>query len=212
MRIAFATDIHENPKIFPWLDMVAGRDIVAIGGDITNSGPSSLGFMDTFVSKGIRMVNLASVMGNHDWSARMTERGFLHGTTTTIKGTRIGGIGGSLPAGGCPFELDETEYQILLNRMGPCDVLLTHQPPYNTKCDVAMGGGFFPRHIGSKAIRRYIELRQPRLGLVGHVHESQGIDKIGNSVIVNAGAFAFGDYAEITIVGSHIHTEFRRLL
>jgi Icc-related predicted phosphoesterase len=57
-------------------------------------------------------------------------------------------------------------------------VILFHSPPYNTKLDRAALDGrmidYVPLdvHVGSIAIQRFIEARQPLLTLHGHVHES----------------------------------------
>ncbi len=54
---------------------------------------------------------------------------------------------------------------------------LFHSPPYNTPLDqIAPQGRFdfvnLPDHIGSTAIRRFIEKQQPYLALCGHCHEA----------------------------------------
>ena len=57
-------------------------------------------------------------------------------------------------------------------------VLLFHSPPYQTKLDRAaldgrqVDGAPLDVHVGSIAVRRFIEERQPRITLHGHVHES----------------------------------------
>jgi Icc-related predicted phosphoesterase len=57
-------------------------------------------------------------------------------------------------------------------------VFLFHSPPYNTKLDRAALDGRkvdhvpLDVHVGSIAIERFIETRQPLLTLHGHVHES----------------------------------------
>jgi len=57
-------------------------------------------------------------------------------------------------------------------------VLLFHTPPYQTKLDrAALDGKSVDHvpldvHVGSIAVRRFIEARQPLLTLHGHVHES----------------------------------------
>jgi uncharacterized protein len=76
-------------------------------------------------------------------------------------------------------------------------VFLFHSPPYNTKLDrAALDGQFVDSvpldvHVGSIAIRRFIEERQPYLTLHGHIHESSRItgswkDQIGNTVLLSA--------------------------
>jgi Icc-related predicted phosphoesterase len=56
--------------------------------------------------------------------------------------------------------------------------ILFHTPPYDTPLDVAALDGKkidhvpLDPHVGSIAVRRFIESRQPRLTLHGHIHES----------------------------------------
>jgi Icc-related predicted phosphoesterase len=57
-------------------------------------------------------------------------------------------------------------------------ILLFHTPPYNTGLDRAALDGKkvdhvdLDVHVGSIAVRRFIESKQPLLTLHGHVHES----------------------------------------
>ncbi len=67
-------------------------------------------------------------------------------------------------------------------------VYVLHDPPWNTALDVLWNGG----HIGSMAVRRFIEQHQPPLVLSGHIHESPRIsgkvmDRIGETLCVNPG-------------------------
>jgi Icc-related predicted phosphoesterase len=76
-------------------------------------------------------------------------------------------------------------------------VFLFHAPPHNTKLDRAdIEGRMIDHapvdpHVGSIAIRRFIEERQPLLTLHGHVHESSRLtgswkDRIGRTVMLSA--------------------------
>ena len=76
-------------------------------------------------------------------------------------------------------------------------VFLFHSPPYQTYLDrAALDGRTFEYvpldvHVGSIAIKRFIEERQPMLTLHGHIHESTSItghwqQKIGNTLAMNA--------------------------
>lgn len=76
-------------------------------------------------------------------------------------------------------------------------VLLFHTPPYQTGLDrAALDGKSIDHvpldvHVGSIAVRRMIELRQPRLTLHGHVHESARLtgrwrDTIGATFMLGA--------------------------
>ncbi len=61
-------------------------------------------------------------------------------------------------------------------------IFVIHTPPYNTKLDITS-----TKHVGSVAVRRFIEKYQPLATLHGHVHESSGIEKIGKTFCVNPG-------------------------
>ncbi len=76
-------------------------------------------------------------------------------------------------------------------------IFLFHAPPYRTSLDRAaldgrtVGHVPFDVHVGSIAVRRFIETRQPLLTLHGHVHESARLtgswrDLIGNTHILSA--------------------------
>ncbi len=76
-------------------------------------------------------------------------------------------------------------------------VFLFHSPPYNTKLDrAALDGKMIDHvpldvHVGSIAVRRFIETHQPLLTLHGHVHESTRItgswrDRIGRTHLFSA--------------------------
>jgi len=101
-----------------------------------------------------------------------------------------------------PLEAKLSTIQKDLDRLtGDADlsraVLLFHTPPYQTKLDRAALDGrmvdYAPLdiHVGSIAVRRFIETRQPLLTLHGHVHESARLtgswqDRIGRTLILGA--------------------------
>ncbi|HTK32742.1 MAG TPA: metallophosphoesterase [Candidatus Saccharimonadaceae bacterium] len=69
-------------------------------------------------------------------------------------------------------------------------VVVTHSPAHGTHCDM-IGGG---THVGSRAIRAFVEEHQPPLVLSGHIHESPRIasayrDRVGDTILVNPGQF-----------------------
>jgi uncharacterized protein len=76
-------------------------------------------------------------------------------------------------------------------------VFLFHSPPHGTALDrAALAGRTFEHvpldpHIGSIAIRRFIEARQPLLTLHGHVHESARLsgswrERLGRTLCLSA--------------------------
>lgn len=75
-------------------------------------------------------------------------------------------------------------------------IFLSHCPPYQTDLDrAALDGKRIDHvpvdvHIGSIAIRRFVESRQPLLGLHGHVHEAARLtghfrQRLGRTVLMN---------------------------
>ena len=76
-------------------------------------------------------------------------------------------------------------------------ICLFHSPPHRTNLDrAALDGKMIDQvpldvHVGSIAIRRFIENCQPLLTLHGHIHESAGLtgcwcDQIGRTIMLTA--------------------------
>ncbi|HEY2601272.1 MAG TPA: metallophosphoesterase [Thermoleophilaceae bacterium] len=80
-------------------------------------------------------------------------------------------------------------------------VFMIHVPPYDSGLDTApildenlrptvSAGDILRGPVGSTAVRRLIEERQPLLGVHGHVHEAGGEYRLGATVCVNPGSEA----------------------
>jgi Icc-related predicted phosphoesterase len=76
-------------------------------------------------------------------------------------------------------------------------IWLFHTPPYRTALDrAALDGRVVDHvpldvHVGSIAVRRFIERRQPLVTLHGHIHESARLtgawtDRLGSTVLISA--------------------------
>jgi len=61
-----------------------------------------------------------------------------------------------------------------------CDVLVAHEPPYGVLYTIPTG-----RHIGSSKVAHAVERLRPRVMVCGHVHESPGVAKLGETTVVN---------------------------
>ncbi len=104
-----------------------------------------------------------------------------------------------------PVPDDESRYSTIRNDLETLAgegemsdaVFLFHSPPHKTKLDRADIDGMMidhapvDPHVGSIAIRRFIEERQPLLTLHGHVHESARLtgswkDCIGRTIMLSA--------------------------
>jgi Icc-related predicted phosphoesterase len=80
-------------------------------------------------------------------------------------------------------------------------VMMTHVPPYDSGLDTApllspdlrptaTAGDLIRGPVGSTGVRKAIETFRPVLGVHGHIHESGGERRIGDTVCVNAGSEA----------------------
>jgi uncharacterized protein len=66
------------------------------------------------------------------------------------------------------------------------------------------------QHVGSAALRAFIERTQPALVISGHVHEARGTDQIGPTIAVNCGPAVKGFYAIIELTDK-VNVELRRV-
>ncbi len=105
------------------------------------------------------------------------------------------------PWTGSMYELSEQEItQALqaghntLHSVAHC-VVLSHCPPYDCQLDCVRSGG----HVGSRSVREFIEQTNPQLVICGHIHEARGIDRIGETTVVNCGPAFTGCYAVATL-------------
>jgi Icc-related predicted phosphoesterase len=150
----------------------------------------------------------SKIIENHD--GRLIDLG---------EGFEMFGIGYSnMTPWACPRDISEEELQTriddLANRIKQMDKAIfdIHVPPYDTGIDDApeltedmqmiMSASGEPQMIpvGSTAVREVILKHQPLLGLHGHIHESSGIRKLGNTTLVNPGS----EYAEGILRGALI--------
>jgi Icc-related predicted phosphoesterase len=151
---------------------------------------------------------LLAVVGNMDSPALDAHLANL-GVSLDSRGVMIGDAGffgvSAAPKSPLhlPYELTEEEIAARIEagfeQVKQCAVKIfcPHAPPRDTACDRIHSG----LHVGSTAVRAFIEREQPDLVLCGHIHESRGEDRIGRSRIVNPGPLTEGRYAVVEIGG-----------
>jgi len=108
----------------------------------------------------------------------------LHGESRDLDGVAVFGLGAGIPVTpwDWSFDLDEDEAGDLLADCPSGALLVVHSPPFG-HVDESSG-----RHLGSKAILRAIEAKQPRIAVCGHIHESWGEEsRIGDARVLNLG-------------------------
>ena len=213
MKFLVISDIHGNVENVEKLDSeFKSADAVLFGGDFAKFGSPETGkpVLEKLVSK---HDTIFSVIGNCDESEFLDEVDgadiSVEGNLTFHDGLAFAGAGGGTKfSGDTPFERDEDE---ILSDFSLVDasaencvdengkwkslVLIMHNPPKDTDCDMIPGG----IHVGSQKLRDYIEKYEPLLVVTGHIHESAGISKVGGTTVVNPGALMEGKYALVTV-------------
>lgn len=170
-------------------------------GDLTNFGDPPDAFR---VVNAVRQFcpRVLAVTGNLDmpWIIDAFARDgiSLHGEARRFGDLGVFGCGGSnITPMDTPTELTEDELRGVLERGhaavadAPCRLMICHTPPYDTRLDRLRNG----TPVGSPAVRAFIEATRPDLAVVGHIHEGRGIDRVGDTTVVNPGALREGGYA-----------------
>ena len=124
----------------------------------------------------------------------------LHGEGRRLGDLGIFGCGGSnITPMDTPTELEEDELRAVLERGhaavadAPRRLMVCHAPPFDTRLDRLMNG----RPVGSPAVRAFIEVRRPDLAVVGHIHEGRGAERVGETLVLNAGPLRDGGYVVV---------------
>lgn len=206
MQIIAFGDIHEY--LHPLEDLSAElqlADLVIVSGDITRwrGAKTAAKVLDAITQYN---TNLLAQIGNTDTCEThhyLEQLGInLHGQGHRFDDIGIFGVGGSNPTPFySPSEFSEEEIASYLQtgyemiQDAPCKILVAHCPPYRTAIDRLHSG----YHVGSTSVRHFIERHQPDICISGHIHESPGEDRIGNTRLLNPGMLAQGGY--ITVSG-----------
>lgn len=208
MRVFVCSDIHMAVENLNRLLAKAGQpiDAVLFAGDLTNwgSGADAKGVLSH-----IKIKPVFTLPGNLDTPAVVNiledQTEYVHGQAAKLKDwTVVGFGGGSLDNPGEVLFSEKAILEglepLLKNCEGRKTLLLTHQPPAGTKLD-RVGG---QNHVGSHAIRQMVEKYQPAFQFCGHIHESWGEDKIGqtrcyNVASVKEGRAAILDLSQKTV-------------
>jgi uncharacterized protein len=199
--VAFA-DLHGDVSSLEAVFRQAGAvDLVLLLGDITHfGGRDAVRRMAEAIQP--HCPRLLAVPGNCDYpevEEWLSEKGLsLHRRSVILDGIGFAGVGLSLPCPGTtPGEISERDFRQYLTEAAagfPRDipmVLVTHEPPFNTATDLAFTG----EHVGSRAIREFIEASRPMVCFTGHIHEAAGGDTLGTTRIINPGPLRRGGYA-----------------
>ena len=205
MRIIAFGDVHMELGDLQKIPAIDSADLVLITGDFSNYGgrPEVKSILDQVLSVNKNLLALHGNMDKKEAGDYLDELDIsLHGQGRIINGIGIFGVGGSnVTPFNTPSEYSEEELAAFIVagyeqvKEAKHLVLVSHTPPFNTKTDL-IGAGV---HVGSTAVRSFIEDKQPAFCLTGHIHEARADDKIGRTLIVNPGMIKDGWWIEVNI-------------
>jgi Icc-related predicted phosphoesterase len=204
MKILALTDIHGKYETADRIIAAETPDVLVIGGDLTTAG-SLKEASDALAMFGKVCARILCVAGNMDFPEH-DDMFFQMGCSINGRGRTINGVG-FFGVSAAPHSPLKTPYEIseerimALARAGHADVadakikiFVPHAPPHGTRLDVIHNGA----HVGSTAVREFIETHTPNVTVCGHIHEARGSDDVGGAPVVNCGQASLGHYAVIT--------------
>lgn len=197
MRIVATSDTH-----FPgWHHLIPEGDVFIHAGDLMSRGTpdewqsriESFGHLDHNCK--------FFVPGNHDFfpylypgpanqdltreGTKMVGTHQQYSTATLLNGALMVGLPfvAGLPSWAFNKTADELDFITeTLMHIQPA-VIVAHSPPY--KCLDAVPSKNHTKHVGIPQWRRLIDVLKPELFICGHIHESYGVTKIGNTTVAN---------------------------
>jgi len=192
-------------------------DVAILTGDLTNFGEPDDAFR-VIDSVRVHCSTVWAVTGNLDmlWVIdALQARGVsLHGEGRRVGELGVFGCGGSnITPMDTPTEFEEHELRAILERAhaivadAPRQLMICHTPPFDTRLDRLMNG----TPVGSPAVRAFIESHRPQVCVVGHIHEGRGVDRVGDTLVLNAGALRDGGYVVVEDDGAELHAELRHV-
>lgn len=208
MRIVAFGDIHGDTGVLPRIPELPTADAVLVTGDLTMVGGAVevkrvLGRITSLAAgAGHRVFAQIGNMDRSEAQLMMDREGLSMHAKGILLSDALGlvGVGYSTPTPfDTPSEASEEQIAAWLGAgwdMLPQDtpfILASHTPPQGTNCDRITSG----HHVGSRAVRAFIEDKKPLLCICGHIHEAVGRDLLGETIILNPGPVSGGGYVLI---------------
>jgi Icc-related predicted phosphoesterase len=213
MIIVGITDLHGDGSLIGRVFEKTGQvDVALLTGDITDFGHAedAKPIIDALRLGARHVLAVAGNCDNRDVEDYLEKEGVsIHRRSVLLDGIGFVGAGKSLPCPGqTPNEASENDFRRFLQGAIACLssgvplIFVTHQPAFDSAVDNSQSRG----HVGSVAIRDYIEKEKPLISFSGHIHEASGIDSIGDTKVVNPGPLRQGKYAYAEIEAGQVKT------
>lgn len=212
MKLLVISDLHANISVLDKMDEIFQQaDAVLFAGDFAECFKPETG-ENTLKALCEKHDTIFSVLGNcdnEDFLYDLDEQDVcVEKTLVFHDGLAIAGAGGGSKFTG-ETEFERTEEEILHdfdiidnsisdggdNSLWKNLILISHNPPKAQLCDKVNE----ELHAGSQLFTDYILRNQPLAVICGHIHEGIGIEKIGETTVINPGSLAEGYYAWLEI-------------
>ena len=187
MRVLLSADVHGRHEIYAWLietTSVVKPDALILAGDLLGTPRGYASRLEAQQADAIQVVARLSkvsapifyLMGNYDLfelPALPDNLKRVHGRRVTLGDYNLVGYQFTLPFTGGPFEKSDEEIAADLARLEPLmdtqTVLVTHGPARGI-LDLTWSNA----HVGSVALRRFVDRVPFRYHVHGHTHEQYG--------------------------------------
>lgn len=194
IRFLATGDIHSNKKLLDNISIYNdfnNIDYILFIGDLSDKKNDFNQIINTFKNKPILMVQ-----GNHETKKQLKvlenkynifmlnkDSKQIH-SDLILFGPEFINLGFNSKNEEQIFNQLENRFQQIKNIK--CKLFLSHMPPEETK--IAMATPYYPYIGGSFAVKEFLENKKIDLTLVGHIHESSGLEEIvNNNKILNVG-------------------------
>ena len=218
MKLLVISDLHANNAVLDKMDSIFSQaDAVLFAGDFAECFKPETGkaALEKLCSKHDSIFAVLGNCDNEDFLEDIENADIsIEKTLVFHEGLALAGAGGGTYfTGKTEFERSEEE---ILSDFGIIEssiketadsslwaktILICHNPPKSELCDKVNES----LHAGSQLFTDYIQKNQPLAVICGHIHEGVGIEKIGNTTVINPGPLLEGHYAwlELTKEGEN---------
>ena len=201
MKILVISDLHAHNEVLDKMDSLFEQaDAVAFGGDFAECFKPETGkaALEKLCAKHDTIFAVLGNCDNEDFMEELENQDIcVEKTLAFHDGLGFAGSGGGTKfTGKTEFEREEDEclsdFDIVLNSVEQSGdeslwnslILISHNPPVADKLDSFDG----VHHAGSQKFTDFIKEHKPLAVVCGHIHEGTGIEKIGDTVVINPGS------------------------
>lgn len=183
MKLLALSDLHADEELLDRLRALSSKkkyDAALFCGDLTTNGPVS--YAEEALSLFMRSFAIFGNMDPPEVAEKISQMGkSVHARSVKLGEWKLAGIGGSNPTPfDTPTEFSELEIEAFLSKaqVDENTILLSHAPPYG------LFDAIGKNHVGSKSVRECIEANKPLMVICGHIHEYEGQEVLGETLVV----------------------------